>query len=322
MKVLRLNMTQPGLEPTEMSARYQAAVEMAAYIEEHGWDAVSLEEHHNVPDGWLPSPFVMAGLIFGRTSRIPVGINCMLLPLHEPIRVAEDIAVLDLASGGRLSVVLGLGYRPVEYAARGIDWDTRGARMDDCVATLLNAWTGEPFEYRGTTVQVTPRPLSQPHPFVMIGGTAKVSARRAVRFDLPFMPADHLPWLEEYYLEECERAGVTPMSLMPGPGSSMLFIHEDPDEAWATLGHHLLHEATTYSSWQTSDVRSALRSSATTVEELRAEGTYRILSPAEAVAMGPDAMFSIHALCGGMPIDEAWRCLTLFAEQVQPAFDA
>jgi alkanesulfonate monooxygenase SsuD/methylene tetrahydromethanopterin reductase-like flavin-dependent oxidoreductase (luciferase family) len=318
MKAIRLNLTQPGLEPGEMSARYRAAVDMAAYAEEHGFDLVNLEEHHGVPNGWSPSPLVLAGLVLGRTSRLAVSIAALLLPLHDPIRVAEDIAVLDLASGGRLSVVLGVGYRPSEYAAHGKDWARRGALMDEAVDTLLKAWTGEPFAYRDTTVRVTPTPHTQPHPLVMIGGTAKASARRAARFGLPFSPAAHLPALEAYYHEQCEARGVEGTCLMPAPDVPMLFVHEDPDEAWATLGHHLLHEAATYSAWQTPDVRSALRSSATTVEELRAERVYQILTPAEAAAHGPDATYALHPLCGGMPIDEGWRCLTLFTEQVIP----
>jgi alkanesulfonate monooxygenase SsuD/methylene tetrahydromethanopterin reductase-like flavin-dependent oxidoreductase (luciferase family) len=318
MRAIRLNLTQPGLDPDEMSARYQAAVEMAAYAEEHGFDLVSLEEHHGVPNGWSPSPLVLAGLIFGRTSTLPVSIAALLLPLHDPIRVAEDIAVLDLASRGRLSVVLGVGYRPSEYAAHAKDWTNRGSLMDEAVETLLKAWTGEPFDHRGTTVQVTPRPYTQPHPFVMIGGTAKASARRAARFGLPFSPAAHLPSLEAYYHEQCAAVGAQGACFMPAPETRMLFVHEDPDEAWATLGHHFLHEATTYSAWQTPDVRSALRSSATTVDELRTEGTYRIITPGEAIAAGPHATHALHPLCGGMPIEEGWRCLTLFANEVIP----
>ena len=87
----------------------------------------------------------------------------------------------------------GLGYRPEEYAAHGKDWTERGALMDECVDAMLKAWTGEPFEYRGTTVRVTPRPLTQPHPTFMLGGTSKVAARRAARFGLPIFSAATCP---------------------------------------------------------------------------------------------------------------------------------
>ena len=96
--VVRFNCIQPGLEPVEMAARYQAFVEMAGYSDEHGLQAISLEEHHGAENGWSPSPLVMAGLVFGRTQRIMATINALLVPLHDPLRIAEDIAVLDLAS--------------------------------------------------------------------------------------------------------------------------------------------------------------------------------------------------------------------------------
>ena len=79
-----------------------------------------------------------------------MSISALLVPLHDPLRIAEDIAVLDLMSGGRLLIIGGMGYRPEEYAAHGKDWTNRGKLMDECVDALLKAWTGEPFEYRGT----------------------------------------------------------------------------------------------------------------------------------------------------------------------------
>src|SRR3954463_13527259 len=162
-----------------MSARYQATVEMAGYADEHGFDIVSLEEHHGAPDGWSPSPLITAGLVFGRCPRIAVSLSALLVPLHDPLRIAEDIAVLDLASGGRLTIIAGLGYRPEEYAAHGKSWDDRGRIMDDSLDVMLKAWTGEPFEFRGTTVRVTPTPVTKPHPLVLVGGTSKPAARRA-----------------------------------------------------------------------------------------------------------------------------------------------
>jgi alkanesulfonate monooxygenase SsuD/methylene tetrahydromethanopterin reductase-like flavin-dependent oxidoreductase (luciferase family) len=97
-----------------------------------------------------------------RTSRIALWISALLLPLHDPIRLAEDMAVLDLISGGRLSIVTGLGYRPVEYDLFGKEWTRRGKLLDEALDVLVQAWTGEPFEYRGQMVQVTPGRRSGP----------------------------------------------------------------------------------------------------------------------------------------------------------------
>ena len=86
----------------------------------------------------------------------------LLLPLYDPIKLAEDLAVLDIASGGRVRLVLGMGYRPDEYAMFGKSWEKRGALMDECLSALLQAWSGEPFDYQGRAVRMTPRPFTSP----------------------------------------------------------------------------------------------------------------------------------------------------------------
>jgi alkanesulfonate monooxygenase SsuD/methylene tetrahydromethanopterin reductase-like flavin-dependent oxidoreductase (luciferase family) len=323
MAMMRFNQVQPGLEPKEMASRYQATLDLAEYGERHGFSIVTLEEHHGAPDGWSPSPLITAGAIFGRTKSTAVTISALLVPLHDPMRIAEDIAVLDLLSGGRLTVIAGLGYRPSEYAAHRKSWADRGALMDEAIDTMLKAWTGEPFEYFGTTVQVTPRPVTQPHPTLLIGGTAKVSARRAARFGLPLMTAANLPELEAYYYEQCAAQGVQGFCIMPPAHMSHIHVSEDPDKAWAELGPYFLHEATTYAGWQTPDIKSSVHSHATTVDQLRDEGIYTILSPEQTVEKARAAGesfggLSLHPLVGGMPIDEAWRSVTLCAEQVIP----
>lgn len=321
----RFNLIFPGLDPKVHSEMYRAFLDMASYMDEHGFATLSLEEHHGAENGWSPSPLVMAGMVLSRTSNLNVTISALLLPLHDPLRVAEDIAVIDLASAGRLSLILGLGYRPSEYEAHLKDWSKRGELMDTAVDALLKAWTGEPFEYHGKTVRVTPKPFTQPHPLVMIGGTAKASVRRAVRFGLPLATAANLPELEAYYYQLCEEKGVkNGFCFMPPEGFFMIHVASDPDKAWKEIGHHLLHEAATYASWQTPDIRSAVHSHATTVDELREEGIYRIVTPEECIdkakSVGPDAVaFNLHPLCGGMPIDKGWESLTLFTEQVIPA---
>jgi alkanesulfonate monooxygenase SsuD/methylene tetrahydromethanopterin reductase-like flavin-dependent oxidoreductase (luciferase family) len=251
-----------------------------------------------------------------------VSLSALLVPLHDPLRIAEDIAVLDLASGGRFVVIAGLGYRPEEYAAHGKSWADRGKLMDEALEVMLKAWSGEPFEYRGTTVTVTPTPVTRPHPMILVGGTSRPAARRAARLGLPLSPAAHLPELEAYYYEQCAEQGTSGFCGMPAADLSLLFVHEDPDKAWAELGRYFLHEATTYAAWQTPDIRSAVHSHAKTAAELRAEGIYKVVTPDECVTQGKElgaaAMFTLHPLVGGMPIDEAWKSLELFGDEVIP----
>ncbi len=319
MSIARFNCVQPGVEPEEMAKRYQAFVDMAEYADQHGFAMVTLEEHHGAENGWSPSPLVMAGLVFGRCKNIGISLSALLVPLHDPLRIAEDLAVLDLASGGRMTTIAGIGYRPEEYAAHGKDWKNRGALMDECIDTILKAWTGEPFEYRGTTVRVTPVPVTKPHPMLLIGGTSKVAARRAARFGLPMFPAAHLPELEAYYYEQCKEHGTQGFCMMPGADTVMTHVAEDPDKTWAELGDHFFHEASTYHSWQTPDIKSAVHSYATNVDELRAEGIYQVLTPDECIERVKETgAVNLHPLVGGMPIDAGWESIRLYCEQVLP----
>ncbi|MYW15664.1 LLM class flavin-dependent oxidoreductase [Streptomyces sp. SID486] len=318
--VVRFNLVAPGAPPAALSARYRAALEMAAYADEHGISTVQTEEHHGADDNWLPSPFVFAGAVFGATRRIAVTVSAVIGPLHDPLRLAEDIAVLDLLSGGRLVTVAGIGYRPEEYAAFGVDWKRRGRLQDELLETLLAAWTGEEFEYRGRRVRLTPRPYTDPHPLLLVGGSSKAAARRAARLGLPFFPSAHLPELEAYYKEKLTEYGTEGWTMMPAAETPLLHVAEDPDRAWAEFGGHFLHEARTYASWQTDGIRSAVRSAATSVEQLRAEGVYRILTPEQCAAQGLDSLV-LHPLAGGMPVEEGWRSLRLFAERVLPALE-
>ncbi|MFD4318090.1 LLM class flavin-dependent oxidoreductase [Streptomyces sp. NPDC058548] len=319
--VVRFNLVDPRATPESLSARYRAAVEMAAYADAHGVDTVQTEEHHGVDNNWLPSPFAFAGAVFGATKRIAVTVSAIIGPLHDPLRLAEDIAVLDLLSGGRLVTVAGIGYRPEEYEERGVDWGRRGKLQDLLLETLLTAWSGEPFTYQGRTVRVTPRPFTRPHPMLLVGGSSRAAARRAARLGLPFFPSAHLPELEAYYEERCAEYGTEGWTMMPAEVTPLLHLSEDPDRTWAEYGEHFLHEARTYASWQSKDIRSAVRSAATTVAELRAEGVYRVVTPEECLALGLESLV-LHPLCGGMPVEEGWRSVRLFCDAVLPRLTA
>lgn len=320
--VLRINLVDPAPAPAALSARYRAAVEMAAFADDRGLTTVQTEEHHATTNGWIPSPLTFAGAVFGATRRIGVTVSALITPLHDPLRLAEDLASLDLLSGGRLVTVAGIGYRPEEYAAHGKDWTRRGALQDEVLETLLSAWTGEPFRYQGRTVRVTPRPYTQPHPLLLIGGSSRAAARRAARLGLPLFPSAHLPELEAYYHDRRAEFGTEGWVMLPPERTSLLHISEDPDRTWAVYGAYLLHEARTYASWQSAGIRSAVRSTATDTEALRREGVYRVVTPDECVGIAEEAgaqgSLILHPLCGGMPVDEGWRSLHLFAERVLP----
>ena len=157
----------------------------------------------------------------------------------------------------------------------GVDRKQRGKLLEEYVDVMRKAWTGEPFEWRGRTVQVTPKPLTQPHPMMMIGGSTEIAARRAARLRLPFFPADRRSEAGRG-LRRGVRGGRVHqgfVSLPAGPG----FVHvaEDPEAAWAKIGPHALHEANVYESWQTPGQRSQVDVHATAVDEVRKSGVYK-----------------------------------------------
>lgn len=322
--VLRFDMRSPGLEPTDTSNRYAVALEMAEWADGKGFGLCVISEHHGTDDGFLPAPLVLAGAIGARTKNMMINIAALLVPLHDPVSLAEQIAVADLICAGRLSIVAGLGYRPAEYEMFGQEWHQRGKRFDECLEVMAKAWTGEPFEYEGRTVRVTPRPFSQPQPMVMIGGSSPRAAKRAARYGMGFFPAVADDDLIEIYRQECEALGkpVGYVNRLPEEQPGTFVLSEDPDRTWAEVGPYLLHEATAYGKWQTPDVRSIVTSTATTIDELRAEGIYRVVTPDECLdivrKLGRRSAVTLHPLCGGTPAELAWPSMELFADKVLP----
>jgi alkanesulfonate monooxygenase SsuD/methylene tetrahydromethanopterin reductase-like flavin-dependent oxidoreductase (luciferase family) len=313
---IRFDLRNPAVAGVSLTDRYQAAVEMCRWADEKGGLFVSLAEHHGSDDGYLPSPLVLAAAVAATTSNLSIAINALIAPLHDPLRLAEDAAVVDLLSGGRLTVTLAGGYVQDEFDMFGVDIHQRPARVREAVATLKAAWTGEPFEHRGRTVQVHPRPAQVGGPMVLLGGTSEGAARRAARIADGFVPTE--PQYFEYYRDECAKLGKPD----PGPGmtntAAVVVLAEDPESAWPELAPFFLHETNVYGAWQAAARVDPSYRPVADIDELRADGRYRILTPdeyaVELSAQGEAALEVLHPMVGGIPPDLAWRHLRLFEE--------
>ena len=320
--LLRFDMRAPASSPATIDELYAAAIEMAAWGEANGAASVVVSEHHASPDGYLPSPLILAAALAARTSTVPITVAALLVPLHDPLRLAEDMAVLDVVSRGRVAYVAGLGYRAEEYEMFGRSMGERGRRMEECLTVLRQAWSGEEFEYDGRTVRVTPRPITPGGPMLFYGGGSTAAARRAARFGLGFFAQTWRADLEQIYNDECARLGTTPgMCFVPsGDAATTVYVADDVDRAWEQLGPYMLHDARVYASWL-QDLSAASKSVAPTVEALRAErGAYRVLTPDEAIEYArAHGSLALHPLCGGCPPALAWETLHLVAERVLPA---
>ena len=314
---LRYDLRAPAFANVTHAELYRACLDQCAWGDEHGIDLAVLSEHHGVDDGYMSSPLTLAAAIAGRTRRLQINIAAILVPLHDPLRLAEQIATVALVSGDRLGFVAGLGYRHEEFEMSGVDRTQRGKLLDEYVDVLRKAFTGEPFEWRGRTVRVTPKPTSPP--MILIGGSTKTAARRAARLRAGFFPAVGDPALVDIYNEECKRVGFDGgfASLPGGPG----FVHvsEDPERDWARIAPHALYDAQVYASWQTPDQRSSVHVEAQTADDVRKSGVYRIVTPDECVALANDVgTLVLHPLMGGMPPDLGWASLELFTKKVLP----
>ncbi|GAA1828366.1 hypothetical protein GCM10009836_02640 [Pseudonocardia ailaonensis] len=304
--------------------RYRAALDICEWADEHGFDYVRLNEHHGSADGYLPSPLVMAGAVGARTRRLQVRVTVLVLPLHDPLRVAEDVAVADLICGGRLEVVLGAGYSAPEFAMFGKELGDRVGDLEAGIEVLGRAWTGEPFEVDGRRARVTPRP-AQAGMKILLGGTTAAGARRAARLGNGFEPTTES--LAEVYELERHRLGREDVTEPARPvsvgGVRFLHIAEDVEKAWEQIGPHALHESNSYAQWVDESRRgiSAYRERAS-IAEVRASGTYKIVDPAGAVdhvaSLGEDDVLEFHPMMGGLDPRIGWDGLRLFADRVQP----
>lgn len=168
----------------EVSEALAEVVLACQVAEASGLDSVWLSEHHFADDCYLPAPLTMLAALARETERVTLATNIAIGPLYDPIRLAEDCAVIDHLSGGRLMLGLGLGYRDVEFEGLGLRRADRARRLEQCLETLRSAWQGDALEARlpdGSPVRVTPPPTGPEGPPVLVGAFAEAGIRRAAR---------------------------------------------------------------------------------------------------------------------------------------------
>ena len=324
MFTMRFDMRAPEFGAPKADL-YAAAIEMSEWAESRGCVSIQVCEHHRSKDGYLPAPMVLASAIAARTKTVPLQIAALIVPLHDPIELAEQMSVLDIVSGGRVTYVCAIGYVPAEYAMFGQEMKGRGKRLEESIRVMRRLWNGEEVEYEGRLAKVTPLPHTPGGPPLLLGGGVAATARRAARLGLGILGMGNDPDLESHYLEACKAEGIEPgLCMNPTDGAPMsVFVARDPDEAWATWGPHLLHDAQAYAEWMGDEIGSATKSIAADVDALRAEnGNYRILSVDEAVEeVKTRGLLMTQPLCGGMPVEYAWESLRTIVEDVLPSVD-
>ena len=308
---------------------YRTALDMAVWAEERGFDAVQLAEHHGSDDGYIPSPLVFGGALAARTARLKLRF-ILVLPLYDPVRLAEDLAVLDIVSNGRVIPILAAGYAEHEFAMFGAALADRPRAMTEGVAALRAAWTGRPFIYRGRPARVMPRPIQGDAMPIWMGGSSPAAARRAAELAQRFYSNDTALW--EIFRERRKELAGDP-GPAPNIGQGFLVVAEDPDREWQRMGPWIAAELDAYSKFGASarqlmgDVMDAEEGSANPpaaidLAAIRAMNAYPILTPDEVAAhircLGSEDELTIHPLISGLSADIAWEHLEMFERHVLP----
>ena len=322
MFTLRFDMRAPATGAPAPDL-YASALEMAAWSESRGAVAAIVCEHHAQPDGYLPAPMLLAAALGARTTTLPIVVAVVVLPLYDPIRLAEEMIVVDLISRGRVSYVAAVGYRPEEYELFGVPFHRRGRIADEHLAVLLAAKAGEPFDHEGATRRLTPMPVTPGGPSVSWGGRSLAAARRAGRNGIGLMAQVGDPALQVAYEDAARAAGHEPgwCFLPPADLPTCVFVADDLDRAWEELGPFLMHDVRAYGELNGGDDAIASISAATTADELRAEAaSHQIVTVDEAVAMIRGGLpLPLHPLVGGLPPEIAWTYLRTVTDEVMPA---
>jgi alkanesulfonate monooxygenase SsuD/methylene tetrahydromethanopterin reductase-like flavin-dependent oxidoreductase (luciferase family) len=317
VKVINFDLRHPPQFRPTGAEIYAAALDMCAWAEDRGFARVGIPEHHQNDDGYLSSPLVFAAAVGGRTKRIRVRTGIVIAPLYHPIRLAEEVATTDLCLNGRLELGMGLGVLRADYEAFGVEFSRRGKILDQLIPFLRKAWTGQPFEYNGMTVRVTPSPVQQPMP-IYLGGMSQAATDRAAQLADGFHTLMPQSW--ERYRQSCRDIG------KPDPGSftprGPLFLwvtKEDKNRALASLKPHFQQQIESYDLQN----RKAGGGLVNPWEDRPGhKPPYAIVTPEEAIALagqlGPEGELIFQPLLSAIEPADAWRMLRLVEDEVLP----
>ncbi|MGH7838626.1 MAG: LLM class flavin-dependent oxidoreductase [Candidatus Binataceae bacterium] len=310
---------------------YDAIIDQVAWAETIGYDDVWLTEHHFVDDGHAPSPLILAAALAMRTKKIRIGTSVLLLPLYDPVRVAEDGATIDLLSGGRFELGVGVGYRREEFDGLGIAHSARGARANEGLEIIRRLWEGESVTFRSkhfniANAKLSPLPLQKPRPPLWVGGFAKASARRAARLADGYIGTGDMSQIYKMYAEELRAVGKDPAQGRVAGGLFWLVVANDPEKRWAEMAPHVQFQINVYADWL-KKAGQELVPPMPNLEALKASGIFQVMTPEAAVktisdyaATVPIERFYTWTIPPGFPVRKMDEHLELMATKVMPHF--
>lgn len=311
----------------EIIAEAQAA-------EASGWDGCFITEHHQQPDGYLPNPLLMAGLIGMQTRRIKVGTCVLLLPLYHPVHVAEDCAIIDLATKGRLVLAVGVGYQPPDFEAFEIPIAARARRTEEALEVMRLAWKGERFSFDGThfhlrNALVSPLPFQRSAPPVWMAAWTSAGLRRAARIADGWIadPVQSLPVIKgfaERYRTEAAKVGRRPFICLMRDAIVAESMEKAEVESASTMATHRFYFK--YGAYVPDEYLKGVQSAEELTFNMAAEDRLVVGSPNDCLEqlqmwkeeVRPDYLIIRLRQPGGPPHGRALDAIRIFGEAVIP----
>lgn len=317
---------------------YRSHLDLIVESERMGFDEAWLTEHHFIDDGYSPSLFPIGAAIAARTDRIRIGTFLLLLPLHNPVQVAEDTATLDIISGGRFDLGVGLGYRPGEFDAQGIPARERASRMREGLPVLRRLLAGEKVTIDGkytklNDIQISPPALQHPHPPLWVGGTAPKAIERAAAMGMHFLSGG--PGSAAIYDDALRAHGRNPRDFHVAT-TVPTYVAPTREQAWEIAAEPLRYMATSYLTWtaEAKGTSTADLPALPMAEEIVRKQSMDFFGEDMLVGSPEDVIEKIEAhrtrarlthlvsamALPGMPVPQIRSSMELFAREVAPHF--
>jgi alkanesulfonate monooxygenase SsuD/methylene tetrahydromethanopterin reductase-like flavin-dependent oxidoreductase (luciferase family) len=321
-----LDFRNPGAWSRRWEEIYAESLDFICWSETIGFEIAWLPEHHCIEDGFLASPLMIGAAVAARTKKLRISTGVALAPFYHPLRLAEDMAALDVLSIGRAELAVGVGYLRSETDAFGIDFKSRGRRTDELLDIVRRLWNGETVTCKGEffnleKARISPLPVQKPQIPILIGGLSRPGIRRAARHDGFIGALDSYP----AYLEQLNAAGKGGGAARFDLVSDMwLLVSEDPDKAFEETAPHYHYQINTYAKW---NAETDWGVQPMDFETFKKSGAVRVLTPEAAIdflrgrlAAAPTMEGFCMTVPPGLPLPKFAKYAELFAKKVIPAF--
>jgi alkanesulfonate monooxygenase SsuD/methylene tetrahydromethanopterin reductase-like flavin-dependent oxidoreductase (luciferase family) len=318
---------------------YRSHLGLVVESEDLGFDEAWLTEHHFLDDGYSPSLFTIGAAVAARTRTLRIGTFLLLLPLHNPVRVAEDTATLDVISGGRFDLGVGLGYRIGEFDDQGIPARQRAGRMQEGLTIVRRLLSGDSVTIDGTystlrDIRITPPAIQRPHPPIWVGGTAPAAVERAARMGFHFLSGSVAA--SNTYDDALRDNGRDPQDFRIA-ATLPVYVAPSRQQAWEAAAGPLRYMAANYVRW-TAEAKGVVdpeqAAELPSVEEIIRTQSMSFFGEDALVGTPQDVIAQLedyrsrcrltHLVCNlplpGMPPEQIRAGMQLFAREVIPHF--